>query len=68
MTCLLREEEQVFSGEADGAGRMLDVATGQGIQVAQCDATIKVVRWVDAPGSSTLRRSNAVATVNLPKK
>lgn len=44
----------VFSGGADGAGRMLDVETGQAMQVAQHDATIRVVKWVDAPGSGVL--------------
>lgn len=38
----------MFSGGADNAGRMYDVASGQATQVAQHDAPIKAVRWVDA--------------------
>ncbi|KAG6853599.1 hypothetical protein C0991_002922 [Blastosporella zonata] len=73
---------KVFSGGADGAGRMLDLAAGQTIQVAQHDAPIKVVKWVDVPGAGVLvtgswdktikywdlRQSNPVATVNLPER
>ncbi|KAG6888825.1 hypothetical protein C0995_005698 [Termitomyces sp. Mi166 len=76
------KQGQVFSGGADGAGRMLDVATSQAMQVAQHDATISVVKWVDSPGSGVLatgswdktikywdlRQSNPVATVNLPER
>jgi mRNA export factor len=40
----------VFSGGADNAGRMYDITTGQATQVAQHDAPIKCVRWIDAPG------------------
>ena len=33
---------------------MFDPATGQSTQVAQHDAPIKVVRWVDAPQAGIL--------------
>ena len=45
---LLQEGNKIFSGGADNAGRMFDVNTGQATQVAQHDAPIKVVGWVDA--------------------
>jgi WD40 repeat protein len=43
-----QEGNKIFSGGADNAGRMFDVTTGQATQVAQHDAPIKSVRWVDA--------------------
>lgn len=43
---------KILSGGADNAGRMFDVTTGQSQQVAQHDAPIKAVKWIDAPGSS----------------
>ena len=45
---LLQEGNKIFSGGADNAGRMFDVNTGQSTQVAQHEAPIKVVGWVDA--------------------
>ena len=44
----------MLSGGADNAGRMFDVTTGQSTQVAQHDAPIKVVRWVDSPQGGIL--------------
>ena len=44
----LQEGNKIFSGGADNAGRMFDVNTGQATQVAQHEAPIKVVGWVDA--------------------
>jgi len=47
--CMLWQEgNKVFSGGADNAGRMFDTTTGQSQQVAQHDAPIKVVKWIDA--------------------
>lgn len=47
LTCL-QAGDKIFSGGADNAGRMFDVTTGQATQVAQHEAPIKAVRWVDA--------------------
>ena len=44
----LQEGNKIFSGGADNAGRMFDVNTGQATQVAQHDAPVRVVGWVDA--------------------
>jgi mRNA export factor len=44
----LQEGNKIFSGGADNAGRMFDVNTGQQTQVAQHEAPISVVGWVDA--------------------
>ncbi|KAG6837233.1 hypothetical protein H0H93_012627 [Arthromyces matolae] len=73
---------KVFSGGADAAGKMLDVATGQSMQVAQHDATIKAVKWVETPGTGylatgswdktirywDLRQSTPAATIQLPER
>jgi mRNA export factor len=40
----------VLSGGADNAARLFDVTTGQSQQVAQHDAPVKVVKWIDAQG------------------
>ncbi|KAJ3524170.1 hypothetical protein NMY22_g11122 [Coprinellus aureogranulatus] len=71
---------KILSGGADNAGRTFNVTTGQATQVAQRDAPIKVVGWVDAPGTGILatgswdkaikywdlRTPNPVALVTLP--
>lgn len=41
---------KVFSGGADKAGRLLDIQTGQTMQVAAHDAPIKCCRFVDGTG------------------
>lgn len=55
----------MFSGGADNAGRMYDVATGQATQVAQVDAPIKVVKWVDAPQSGILATGSWDKTIKV---
>ena len=47
-TLSLQEGNKIFSGGADHAGRMFDVNTGQAVQIAQHEAPIKAVGWVDA--------------------
>ncbi|KAF8954147.1 WD40-repeat-containing domain protein [Flammula alnicola] len=80
--CWNKDGTKIFSGGADNAGRMFDVTTGQTTQVAQHDAPIKVVGWVDAPQAGILatgswdktikywdlRTPNPVATVQLPER
>ncbi|KAJ7301370.1 WD40-repeat-containing domain protein [Mycena albidolilacea] len=61
--CWNKEGSKIFSGGADNAGRMFDVATGQATQVAQHDAPIKVVKWY-----WDLRTPAPVATVQLPER
>ena len=49
-----KDGTKVLSGGADNAGRMHDIATGQSQQVAQHEAPIKVVKWVETPQGSVL--------------
>jgi len=49
LTIISQDGSKIFSGGLDNAGRMFDVSTGQSSQVAQHDAPIKSVKWVDAP-------------------
>jgi len=44
---------------------MFDVTTGQASQVAQHDAPIKVVGWVDAPGAGILATGSWDKTVKV---
>ncbi|KAJ7219980.1 WD40-repeat-containing domain protein [Mycena pura] len=80
--CWNKEGNKVFSGGADNAGRMFDIATGQATQVAQHDAPIKVVKWVDTPQAGILatgswdktikywdlRAAAPIASVQLPER
>ncbi|KAF9000697.1 WD40-repeat-containing domain protein [Cyathus striatus] len=80
--CWNKEGNKIFSGGADNAGRMFDVTTGAATQVAQHDAPIKVVKWIDAPQMGVLatgswdktikywdlRSPSPVATVTLPER
>ncbi|KAF4571494.1 hypothetical protein EYR36_008832 [Pleurotus pulmonarius] len=73
--------DKVFSGGTDNAGIMFDPFTGQSMQVAQHDAPIKAVKWIDsqsgilATGSWDrtikywdLRTPNAIGSVQLPER
>lgn len=79
--CWNKAGDKILSGGADNAGRMFDVSTGQATQVAQHDAPIKAVRWVDAQNGILatgswdktlkywdLRTPQPVASVNLPER
>ncbi|KAG5642716.1 hypothetical protein DXG03_002292 [Asterophora parasitica] len=73
---------KVFSGSVDNTAAMLDVSTGQAMQVAQHDAPVKAVKWVDTPSGAVLatgswdktvkywdmRSPTPVITVNLPER
>ncbi|KAJ3866653.1 WD40-repeat-containing domain protein [Lentinula novae-zelandiae] len=72
---------KILSGGADNAGRMFDVQTGTTSQVAQHDAPIKSVKWVDAQSGILatgswdktvkywdLRTPQPVASVTLPER
>ncbi|KAJ3504623.1 hypothetical protein NMY22_g17856 [Coprinellus aureogranulatus] len=61
----LQDGTKIFSGGADNAGRMFDVTTGQATQVAQHDAPIKVVGWVDAPGTGILATGSWDKTIKV---
>jgi mRNA export factor len=45
-----KDGTKLFSGGADKAGRLLDLNTGQTMQVAAHDAPIKCARWIDNIG------------------
>ena len=48
-TCT-QDGSKILSGGADNAGRMFDVTTGQSQQVAQHEAPIRCVKWIDTSG------------------
>jgi len=62
---IVQEGNKIFSGGADNAGRMFDVTTGQATQVAQHDAPIKKVGWVDAPGAGILATGSWDKTIKV---
>jgi len=80
--CWNKEGNKVLSGGADNAGRLFDVQTGQSSQVAQHDAPIKAVKWIESPQGGILvtgswdktvkywdlRTSNPISTVTLPER
>ncbi|OCH95461.1 Poly(A)+ RNA export protein [Obba rivulosa] len=80
--CWNKDGTKVLSGGADNAGRMFDITTGQSSQVAQHDAPIKCVRWIESPQGSVLatgsydktvkywdlRSPTAVSSVQLPER
>ncbi|KAH9945304.1 Poly(A)+ RNA export protein [Epithele typhae] len=80
--CWNKDGTKILSGGADNAGRMFDVTTGQASQVAQHDAPIRVVRWIESPQGGVLvtgswdktvkywdlRQSTPVSTVQLPER
>ncbi|KAH9911888.1 Poly(A)+ RNA export protein [Amylocystis lapponica] len=80
--CWNKDGTKILSGGADNAGRMFDVTTGQSQQVAQHDAPIKVVKWIESPQGGVLvtgswdktlkywdlRQSAPVSTVQLPER
>ena len=51
---IVQDGNKVLSGGADNAGRMFDITTGQSQQVAQHDAPIKVVKWIETPQGGIL--------------
>ncbi|KAJ3003101.1 hypothetical protein HKX48_001951 [Thoreauomyces humboldtii] len=74
---------KVFSGGCDKAGRLLDLATGQSMQVAAHDAPIRCCRVIEGPGAAPLaitgswdktmkfwdmRQQTAVHTYQLPER
>jgi len=80
--CWNKDGNKVISGGADNAARMFDITNGQTTQVAQHDAPIKVVKWIETPQGSILatgswdktlkywdlRSAAPVATVQLPDR
>ena len=61
----MQDGTKILSGGADNAGRMFDVTTGQASQVAQHDAPIKVVRWIESPQGSVLATGSWDKTVKV---
>lgn len=49
-----KDGNKVISGGADNAARMFDITNGQTTQVAQHDAPIKVVKWIETPQGGIL--------------
>ncbi|KAF9439121.1 hypothetical protein BGZ76_011359 [Entomortierella beljakovae] len=76
-----KDGTKLASGGADKTAKLFDVATGQSTPVAQHDAPIKEVRWVDgqspilATGSWDktirywdIRQSTPISTITLPER
>lgn len=67
--CWSRDGSKVLSGGVDNAARMFDVQTGSSTHVAQHQAPVKAVRWIDmqnglsATGSWDKRRSSLLASL-----
>ncbi|PCH42139.1 WD40 repeat-like protein [Wolfiporia cocos MD-104 SS10] len=80
--CWNKEGNKILSGGCDNAGRMFDVTTGQSTQVAQHDAPIKCVKWIETPQGGILatgswdktikywdlRTPSPISTVQLPER
>ncbi|KAJ2705650.1 RNA export factor gle2 [Coemansia sp. IMI 203386] len=74
---------KIASGGVDKAGRMMDVGTGQSVQIAQHDGAIRCIKFVEAENASPivatagwdkmlkywdLRQQSPIGTVNLPER
>lgn len=60
-----QDGNKIFSGGADNAGRVFDVTTGQATQVAQHDAPIKVVKWIETPQMGVLATGSWDKTIKV---
>ena len=63
--CWNKEGNKLFSGGADKAVRMYDVATGQPTQVGAHDGAVKCVKWIDAPTGGILATGSWDKTVKV---
>ncbi|KAF9313546.1 hypothetical protein BG000_000397 [Podila horticola] len=76
-----KDGSKLASGGADKIGKLFDVATGQSTQVAQHEAPIREVRWVDGPNpilatgswDKTIkywdtRQPTPISTIALPER
>lgn len=61
----LQEGNKVISGGADNAARMFDITNGQSQQVAQHDAPVKVVKWIETPQGGILATGSWDKTVKV---
>ncbi|ETW82832.1 hypothetical protein HETIRDRAFT_439495 [Heterobasidion irregulare TC 32-1] len=80
--CWNKEGNKIISGGCDNAARLYDIQSGQSQQVAQHDAPVKVVKWIDTPQGGILatgswdktlkywdlRSANPISTVQLPER
>ncbi len=60
-----QDGNKIFSGGADNQAKMFDVTTGTAIQVAQHDAPVKVVRWVESPNMGVLATGSWDKTIKV---
>ncbi|KAF9429745.1 hypothetical protein BGZ94_009644 [Podila epigama] len=78
-----KDGSKLASGGADKIGQLFDIATGQSTQVAQHDAPIREVRWVNKEGTAPIlatgswdktvkywdtRQSSPISTISLPER
>ncbi|KAG0306372.1 hypothetical protein BGZ98_002490 [Dissophora globulifera] len=76
-----KDGNKLASGGTDKIGKLFDISTGQSTQVAQHEAPIKEVRWVDGPNpilatgswDKTIkywdtRQQTPISTITLPER
>jgi len=61
----VQEGNKILSGGCDNAARLYDVTTGQASQVAQHDAPVKVVKWIETPQGGILATGSWDKTVKV---
>jgi WD40 repeat protein len=61
----LKEGNKVISGGGDNAARLYDIQTGQAQQVAQHDAPVKVVKWLETPQGGILATGSWDKTIKV---
>ena len=62
-----QEGNKIISGGGDNSARIYDIQTGQAQQVAQHDAPVKVVKWLETPQGSILVTGSWDKTIKVTR-